>query len=225
MPTTVNKQETLGPGGGGVSHTDEAAFTTGADQMVPVGGIYDETAPASLAEDQAGAVRLTVNRAMHTVIRDGAGNERSATVGADLGLDGDTLVITEASYTTLINAIRLDDAPTYYYSAAMDVTGWGAVWVFIFIDSTLAPTNVRILAQFSDDAGTTWWDFEEGFWAALYWEDVDTAAGIRKALLLPVAGIDTLRIGAIGTGTDATNFFDVTVKARAVRGNIPVAHA
>ena len=130
-----------------------------------------------------------------------------------------------AAWTTLINAVRLDDDPTYYYSAALDVEDYDAVWVLIFIDSTLAPTNVRILAQFSDDAGTTWWDFEEGFWAALYWEDVDTASGVKKALLLPCTGIDTLRIGAIATGTDATNYFDVTVKCRQVRGNVVVAHA
>ena len=136
---------------------------------------------------------------------------------------GNTPTVT--AWTTLLNAVRLDNAPTSSYSAAYTVTGYDAVWVFIFIDSTLAPTNVRILAQFSDDAGTTWWDFEEGFWAALYWEDVDTASGVRKALLLPCTGIDTLRIGAIATGTDATNYFDVTVKCRQVRGNVVGAHA
>ena len=137
----------------------------------------------------------------------------------------DEVLRTEAAWTTLIDAIRIDDAPTFYNSAAMDVTEWNAVWVLIDIDSTLAPTDLRVMAQFSDDAGTTWWDFEEGLWASLYWEDTDTAAGINKAFLLPCGGIDDIRIRVVGTGTDATNFFDVTVLARAFRGNFGVAHA
>jgi hypothetical protein len=137
----------------------------------------------------------------------------------------DVQVISEVAWTTLINAIRLDDDPTSYNSAAMDVDGWSAVWILIDIDSTLAPTDIRILAQFSHDGGTTWWDFVEGLWASLYWEDTDTASGLLSAFLLPLGGIDTFRIRAVGTGTNAGNFFDVTVLARAFRGNFGVAHA
>lgn len=134
-------------------------------------------------------------------------------------------IVTEITWTTLINNIRIDDDPTAYYSNGMDVTAWSAVWVLIDIDSTLAPTHLRILAQWSYDSGATWWDFEEGLWASLGWEDTDTAARINKAYLLPCGGIDLIRIGAIGTGTDATNFFDVTVRARQFRGSFVTAHA
>ena len=137
----------------------------------------------------------------------------------------DEIIRTEAAWTTLIDAVRIDNDPTSYNSGAMDVTEYSAVWVLIDIDSTLAPTTLRVLAQYSDDAGTTWWDFEEGLWASLYWEDTATAAGINKAFLLPCGGIDDIRIRVVGTGTDATNYFDVTVKARAFRGNFGVAHA
>lgn len=134
-------------------------------------------------------------------------------------------VISEDAWTTLIDDQRLDDAPTSYDSAALDVDGWSAVWILVDIDSTLSPTNIRILAQFSDDGGSTWWDFVEGLWASLYWEDVDTASGIKEVFLLPCGGIDDIRIRAIGTGTDATNYFDVTVKARAFGGAFNMAHA
>ena len=130
-----------------------------------------------------------------------------------------------AGWTTLLDAVRLDDAPTFYNSAALDVTGYGMVALLVSIDSTLAPTDVRLLPQFSDDGGTTWWDFEEGLWASLYWEDTATATVIYKAFVLPVAGFDDVRIRAVATGTDANNYFDVTVKARPFTGAYMGAHA
>jgi hypothetical protein len=47
-----------------------------------MGGILDETTPNNLEENDGGVVRMTANRAMHTALRDGAGNERSANVTA-----------------------------------------------------------------------------------------------------------------------------------------------
>jgi hypothetical protein len=99
------------------------------------------------------------------------------------------------------------------------------MWVLISIDSTLAPTDIRVLAQFSMDAGITWFDFEEGLWASLYWEDTDTASGINKCFLLPCGGMDEVRFVVTGTGTDATNYFDVTLRCRQFRGSFGVAHA
>lgn len=130
-----------------------------------------------------------------------------------------------SAWLTLINAIRLDDDPTSYNSADQDSTGYAGAWILVFIDSTLAPTDVRLIAQFSHDAGTTWWDFVEGFWASLYWEDTATAGGVYSAFNLPLGGIDTWRIRAVATGTDAGNFFDVTVRARLYRGSVGMAHA
>jgi len=129
------------------------------------------------------------------------------------------------AWITLIDAIRLDNDPTFYNSAALDVEGYAMVALLVAIDSTLAPTDVRIVVQFSDDGGTTWWDYEEGFWASLYWEDTATATEIHKAFVLPVAGFDVMRICAVATGTNAANYFDVTVKARPFTGAYMGAHA
>ena len=128
-------------------------------------------------------------------------------------------------WITIIDAIQIDDAPTFYNSAMQSTPGMAGAWVLIAIDSTLAPTNLRILAQWTDDGGTTWWDFEEGLWASLYWEDLDTAAGINKAFNLPLGGIDDWRIRAVGTGTDATNYFTVTVMYRCYSDAVGMAHA
>ena len=149
--------------------------------------------------------------------------------GINAGQDGEgavaSVVVSEKNWTTIINAVRIDDAPTAFNSSIVTVTGWSGLLVLLFIDSTLAPTNIRFIAQHSDDGGATWWDFEEGLWASLMWEDTDTASGVRKSFLLPCAGHDTVRIRAVGTGTDAGNYFDITVKVKAFRGSFATAHA
>lgn len=112
-----------------------------------------------------------------------------------------------------------------YNSHAFDVTSTSAAWVLIAIDSTGAPTNMRVLAQFSHDDGVTWWDFEEGLWASLYWEDADTATQIHKTFLLPCGGQDLLRFRTTGTGTTADATFAVEVHFRPFRGTYATAHA
>lgn len=135
------------------------------------------------------------------------------------------LISVDDEWTTAID-VTLDAVPTNANSAAYDVTGCTGAAVHIFIDSTGAPTDVRVLAQFSHDpAGVLWHDFEEGLWASLFWEDADTAAGIRKAYTLPISGEDTLRFRTVGTGTAAGATFRVVIVFRAFRGAYAVAHA
>jgi len=142
-------------------------------------------------------------------------NERPRTV---------EIISTADEWTTAIDVV-LSDAPTVINSAPYDITSVTGAWVLIFIDSTAVPTNVRVLVQFSHDAGVTWWDYEEGLWASLFWEDTDTASGIRKTYLLPCGGHDTMRFRVVGTGTSAANRFDVRVLLRPFRGAYGVAHA
>lgn len=134
------------------------------------------------------------------------------------------VVQADAAWTELIDE-RIDDAPTSICSNAMDVTHESGVWVWIEIDSTLAPTLLRFQAQYSYDGGTSWADYEEGLWASLCWEDLDTADGVEKIYRLDCGGVDTIRICAIGTGTDATNYFDVVVRARGFHGPTSAGHA
>ena len=133
-------------------------------------------------------------------------------------------LVSYADEWTLAADVTLAAVPTSYTSAPFDITSVSGAWVHIFIDSTGAPTNVRVLVQFSDD-GYTWWDFEEGLWASLYWEDADTAAGIHKAYLLPCAGQNLMRFCITGTGTAADATFWVMVKFRPFRGAYGMAHA
>lgn len=135
-------------------------------------------------------------------------------------------VVTEAVWTILMNAQIFDNVTTEVDSDSHDIDSWGALWALIFIESANAPTNVRILAQWSHDGGTTWWDFEEGLWASLMWEDVDTGTpGVYKAFLLPCGGIDLIRFRVVATGTAAADTFTVTIRVRSFRGNFEAAHS
>lgn len=133
------------------------------------------------------------------------------------------LVSTFNTWELAIND-ELTAARTQITTARYAINSATGAWVNVFIDSTGAPTNVRLLVQFSHD-GLEWWDFEEGLWASLYWEDTDTAAGIRKTYLLPCGGQDWVRFLVTGTGLAAGATFAVRVWFRAFRGSYGVAHA
>jgi len=117
---------------------------------------------------------------------------------------------------TLINAVRLDDSPTSYNSDAINTEDFTDFLLFLNIDSTLAPTDVVFIVQFSDDGGTTWYDYQNDFWGDLRYEDVATAAGIKECLHGKVGG-RKMRLRAVATGTDATNYFDITAKIELFR--------
>lgn len=71
-----------GCSGSGASHTDDAAFTPGTDDGVPIFGEFDDTTPDSVNEGDAGVVRMSGNRNLYTTLRDAAGNERGANINA-----------------------------------------------------------------------------------------------------------------------------------------------
>ncbi len=79
--------ETQGGAGGGTFETDSDPFAPASDSYTPVGGIFDDVAPADLSEGDGGAVRMSAVREMYTNIRDGAGGERSANVTAAFELN------------------------------------------------------------------------------------------------------------------------------------------
>lgn len=120
-------------------------------------------------------------------------------------------VIRRSSLITLIDAITLDDDPTSYNSSAQAVDEWRHFLLYLDVDSTGTPTTVRFILQFSDDEGTTWYSYLQGLFASLYYEDQDTASGIKECFSGDVVGRD-LRLRAVGTGTSASNSFTITAK-------------
>jgi hypothetical protein len=70
--------------GTGVQHIDQATFTDGTDDGVPVFVEFDNVSPTAIGEDQAGVVRGSSNRNLYVQIRDGSGNnERGLAIDAN----------------------------------------------------------------------------------------------------------------------------------------------
>ena len=63
--------------------TDDAAFTPATDEVAMIGATFDDTAPDSVNEGDAGAARMSGNRNLYTQIRDAEGNERGLKVNLD----------------------------------------------------------------------------------------------------------------------------------------------
>ncbi len=111
--------ETQG-GAGGTSETDSDPFTPATDAYVPVGGIFDDVAPADLVEGDGGVVRMSAVREMYMNIRDGAGGERSANVTAAFELN----VIATAQPGVDIGDVDILSGPTG--ASAFEVQGTAA---------------------------------------------------------------------------------------------------
>ena len=95
---------------GGVTHIDDAAFTPATDDIVPAGGMFDDTAPDSVDEGDAGVVRMSANRNLYVRIRDNAGNERGLNVDANgaiavTGSTGGVTHIDDAAFTVAVDDI------------------------------------------------------------------------------------------------------------------------
>lgn len=77
ISATVNVVITSG-GGTGFSFVDGTPHTAQEAAFVPVGGVFDDAAPGTLSEGDAGVARITTNRALHINLRDAAGSELGA---------------------------------------------------------------------------------------------------------------------------------------------------
>lgn len=80
---------------------DDAAFTPATSSVMMMGAEFDDTAPDSVDEGDAGAVRMSANRNLYVRIRDNAGNER----GLNIGASGDASVTVVSALPAGTNAI------------------------------------------------------------------------------------------------------------------------
>lgn len=60
---------------------DDAAFTPGTSRVMVIGAEADETGPDSVDEGDAGALRMTLARAMHVNLRNASGTELASGAG------------------------------------------------------------------------------------------------------------------------------------------------
>jgi len=109
----------------------------------------------------------------------------------------------------MIDAVVLDDDPTSYNSDAVAVDPWTDFLLMLSVLSGGTPTTVQFILQFSDDGGTTWYDYKQGLFAALFYEDADTVSVVEECFSGRVHGRD-MRLRAVGTGTGASDTFTIT---------------
>lgn len=82
--------------------------------------------------------------------------------------------------------------------------------LFLAIDSTSTPTTLQIKVQFLDRWTGKWHTYKQGPFAALYYEDQDTASGIYEILQGMCAG-RAMRVTLTGVGTSGSAYFTVSV--------------
>jgi hypothetical protein len=82
--------------------------------------------------------------------------------------------------------------------------------LYVFLDSTLAPTTLQVKIQFLDRWSGRWHTYKQGLFASLFWEDTDVASGVSEAFVGDVLG-RAVRVTLTGVGTTGTAYFDVSV--------------
>src|SRR3990167_5994915 len=164
-------------GGGGATHTDDAAFTPAIDDGAPAFACADETTPDSVDEGDAGCVRMSLNRNLCTVLRDAAGNERGANVDASNRLltfsdvnsfpDNEPVNVNQwgGTGTTLGQKTMAASVPVVISSdqssvaVAVDETSFGVDELpaaAALADNTANPTTTLIGSLLHAFDGTTW---------------------------------------------------------------------
>jgi hypothetical protein len=64
------------------STIDGSAYSPGSNKIIQVGAAFDDAAPTAAGEDVIRTLRMSANRNLYTMIRDGLGNERGVAVNA-----------------------------------------------------------------------------------------------------------------------------------------------
>lgn len=128
----------------GSSTTDDSAFTAGSSAISLNGAVYDDTAPDSVDEGDAGAIRMSANRNVYTQIRDAAGNERGVNVTAGNALTVDGSATTQPiSGTVTANLSATDNAVLDAIQAAVET-----------IDNAISGSEMQVDIVASLPAGT-----------------------------------------------------------------------
>ena len=110
---------------------------------------------------------------------------------------------------TLVDGIVLDDDPTTYTSDSIATENFRDLSVLVNLAVTLAPTDIVIRIQESDD-DVNFHTIMNGPFGDLRYED---SAGAKKEAIHGKVLAPYLRAYVVATGTDATNFFTLTLKA------------
>lgn len=82
--------------------------------------------------------------------------------------------------------------------------------LYVRLDSTGAPTLIHVKVQFLNRWDNEWYTYKQGLFAALFWEDADTASGIRESFNGDVQGRQ-MRVQLTVTGTSSTKYWKTSI--------------
>lgn len=109
---------------------------------------------------------------------------------------------------TPVSAILFNSAALAYTSPVFQVAGYRDLLLLINLDVTLAPTDIRIDLQFSDDQAN-FHKYMIGPFGDLRYED--SAGDLKESLNAPILA-PYMRIYVLSSGCDANNTFLLTLK-------------
>lgn len=89
--------------------------------------------------------------------------------------------------------------------------------LYVNIDSTSSPDLLHIEVEFLDRWSERWYSYKQGLFAALFYEDTDTASGIWEAFVGDVLGralrvkLTGENVAASGNVLGAAKYFTVSI--------------
>lgn len=126
----------------------------------------------------------------------------------DFGARPASAITLSQQVNTLVDGVVFNSANEDYTSAVIDVSALRNFTLLIDLGVTLAPTDILIQPQFSDD-DLTYYNLVNGPFGSLLYED---EAGAKKEAITGVIMAQYLKLYVLSSGCDATNFFTLTAK-------------
>ena len=119
--------------------------------------------------------------------------------------------VKRSAITTLLSAVVFNAVTTAQNSDSLDCSKFRRFLLTLALLSASTPTDIRFIVQFSNDGGTTWFDYKKNEFVSLFYEDQDLATVQYECYAGEVAG-RLMRLRAVATGTTASATFTVTAK-------------
>ncbi len=82
--------------------------------------------------------------------------------------------------------------------------------LMVRLDSTGAPTTIQVKVKFLDRWSGEYYTYKQGLFAALFWEDTDTATAIKECFSGDCMGRSMI-ISLTGVGTTAAAYFTASL--------------
>ena len=109
----------------------------------------------------------------------------------------------------LFDSVVVSNSPSSIYSLIVTPLFHHGV-LYLYIDSNGTSTHyITVTWQYWDTWSKRWYDLAEGFWAALPFEDVDTASGLALCYHVKPSG-KSIRLKVTCTNGSSSNYFTVS---------------